>query len=74
MPKGAVKETNWAAMFSGGRSMKVRCPICNGSGIVEPSFGNWDTKLPSAHGVSSAKQCPGCMGTGVQETCGGEQK
>ena len=38
--------------------MNYRCPICNGSGLVEPSFGG------SATGTS--KTCPGCNGTGMQ--------
>jgi len=38
--------------------MNYRCPICNGSGIVEPTFGGPAT--------GTCKTCPGCNGTGMQ--------
>ena len=40
--------------------MNYRCPICNGTGVVEPTFGGG-----VAGGITS-KQCPGCGGTGMQ--------
>lgn len=47
--------------------MKVRCPVCNGCGGVEPSFGNGGTVNGGTSAIS-AKICPGCGGTGMQET------
>jgi hypothetical protein len=38
--------------------MNYRCPICNGSGMVEPNFGGPAT--------GTSKTCPGCNGTGMQ--------
>ena len=49
--------------------MKVRCPICNGTGGVEPCFGTGYV-MSTTDGYTSnvcAKQCPGCQGTGMQE-------
>lgn len=40
--------------------MYYRCPICNGSGTVEPGFGG------GVAGDTTAKKCPGCKGTGMQ--------
>ena len=53
--------------------MKVRCPICNGTGGVEPSFGTGivlDRNGSGYAGGSTCKQCPGCNGTGMQEAQG----
>lgn len=41
--------------------MQVRCPICNGSGIVEPLFGMGNCRM-----VGTAAVCPGCEGSGMQ--------
>jgi hypothetical protein len=49
--------------------MKVRCPICNGTGGVELCFGTGYVMSPTdgcTHNIC-AKQCPGCGGTGMQE-------
>ena len=46
--------------------MKVRCPICNGTGGVEPQFGTGCVnQYPMS--CSSSKICPGCFGSGMQE-------
>jgi len=49
--------------------MKVRCPICNGTGGVEPCFGTGYMMSPTDGYTSNvcAKQCPGCGGTGMQD-------
>ena len=48
--------------------MKVRCPVCNGLGGVEPSFGTGMVKGQWNYGSSSSsKPCPACGGTGIQE-------
>jgi DnaJ-class molecular chaperone len=39
--------------------MLYRCPVCNGSGVVEPGFGGSPT-------CGTVKQCPACKGTGLQ--------
>ncbi len=49
--------------------VKVRCPVCNGTGGVEPDFG---TGSIHSHGGGyvcdkSTKRCPACNGTGMQE-------
>ena len=52
--------------------MKVRCPICNGTGGVEPCFGTGMVLDPRGNGYTaggSSKPCPGCGGTGMQEVC-----
>ena len=38
--------------------MYYRCPVCNGSGLVEPNFGGL--------GNGTSKTCPACKGTGMQ--------
>jgi len=48
--------------------MKVRCPICNGTGGVEPRFGSGSCDTPTYTSTASSKICPGCGGTGMQET------
>lgn len=49
--------------------MKYRCPICNGTGAVEPAFGSGWAPLPGQSYTSavSSKVCPGCDGSGMQE-------
>ena len=47
--------------------MKVRCPICNGCGGVEPRFGTGSCDTPTYTHIISSKSCPGCGGTGMQE-------
>lgn len=42
-------------------SIKVRCPICNGSGKVEGNFGG------SCGRYDEKCACPACCGTGMQE-------
>jgi len=49
--------------------MRVRCPICRGTGGVEPNFGTgmvWGNNYYGS--LSSCKICPGCGGTGMQES------
>lgn len=41
--------------------MNYRCPICNGCGLVEPTFGG---TIPNI--IVTSKECPGCNGTGMQ--------
>jgi len=45
--------------------MRVRCPICQGTGKVPYTFAG-DGPVDS----SGQKQCPGCNGTGMQEEGG----
>jgi RecJ-like exonuclease len=48
--------------------MQVRCPVCNGTGAVEPSFQSGMAKAPGetyTAGVS-CKVCPACHGVGMQ--------
>lgn len=55
--------------------MKVRCPVCNGTGAVDPSFasGFEGSSHPDTPGVryfvagTTGKICPACNGTGMQE-------
>jgi hypothetical protein len=50
-------------------TMKIRCPVCGGSGGVEPSFGTGCVYYPG-QGITStisAKPCPACGGTGIQD-------
>ena len=49
--------------------MKIRCPVCGGSGGVEPSFGSGAVYGTGFNGVSTAssKPCPACGGSGIQE-------
>jgi len=49
--------------------MKIRCPVCGGSGGVEPSFasgGVYGCGNSTTYNISS-KRCPACGGTGMQE-------
>jgi hypothetical protein len=39
--------------------MYYRCPVCNGSGLVEPNFGGVGNN-------ETSKICPACKGTGMQ--------
>jgi len=50
--------------------MKIRCPVCGGSGGVEPGFGTvivYDSYNVYSSDNKSAKPCPACLGTGMQE-------
>jgi hypothetical protein len=49
--------------------MKIRCPVCGGSGGVEPSFGTGQVYGVGIYPTStiSAKPCPACGGTGIQD-------
>lgn len=59
--------------------VKIRCPVCGGSGGVSREFGvggvsqMWYpyyniTPVPSgSYTYSGTKQCPACLGTGMQE-------
>jgi hypothetical protein len=50
--------------------MKIRCPVCGGSGGVEPGFRSGCVYYPGQYSITSAisvKQCPACGGTGMQE-------
>ena len=51
-----------------GNKMKTRCPVCGGSGGVEPTFGSGAVYYPgqSIASTISVKQCPACGGTGMQ--------
>ncbi len=48
--------------------IKVRCPVCNGGGAVEPWFGQGCVLVPgqTIAAAESAKKCPACDGTGMQ--------
>jgi hypothetical protein len=48
-------------------SMKVRCPVCGGTGGVEPTF-SFGCVGPCGTSSISAKTCPACHGTGMQDT------
>jgi hypothetical protein len=43
--------------------VKIRCPVCNGSGSVEPGFGCGGEVTSD----KSCKKCPACEGKGWQE-------
>jgi len=47
----------------------VRCPVCGGSGAVEPSFGSGCVYSPgqSITAATSSKMCPACNGMGYQQ-------
>jgi len=50
--------------------MKIRCPVCRGSGGVEPTFASGCVYTGRAEWCSafvSAKTCPACDGSGLQE-------
>lgn len=49
--------------------MKVRCPVCNGTGTVEPAFQSSIVSVPGQSYMhsQSGKVCPACNGTGMQE-------
>ena len=50
--------------------MKVRCPVCEGSGGVEPTFHSGCAYCRPGQAITvgiSVKQCPACGGTGMQE-------
>jgi hypothetical protein len=49
--------------------MNVRCPICQGTGGVEPRFGSGSVLMPTTSSAFTSKKCPGCGGTGMQEVC-----
>jgi DnaJ-class molecular chaperone len=48
--------------------IKVRCPVCNGGGAVEPWFGQGYALVPGQTIVASesSKKCPACDGNGMQ--------
>ncbi len=46
--------------------MNYRCPVCGGTGKVEPNFGiDKDPLFPKLL-PDGKKECPGCNGTGMQ--------
>lgn len=47
--------------------IKKRCPVCSGSGSVEPSFQSPIVVGGCYTAGVSSKMCPACEGTGMQE-------
>ena len=54
--------------------IKIRCPVCNGSGAVEGWVASGQPGCDIGDGLMSyvsnelVKVCPACNGTGMQET------
>lgn len=49
--------------------MKVRCPVCGGTGHVDPMFQSGIVLNPNGlyGSPGTGKVCPACNGTGMQE-------